>query len=220
MQRFKHYLKYYILCFILICCILLIIIKFFEVNEDKFIIEVEADIDNIDLGDAKYLWELNLEDLKTQILSLKDIKKVDLRVILPNKVHITMQKRQPIAVWWNYEKFFLVDEDGVIMSETVSDKDKKQYILLVGIDAVYNVKKLMHALLISGYNGKVLSMRFVSKRRWDIVLNDGTLVQLPEIDQESALRLLDRLLRDKSGLALKGDIVDMRLAPKKVFLKR
>lgn len=220
MEKFRYYTKYYIAGFILILSIIVVMLQLFERNEEKFIIEVESDIENIDLGDAKYLWELDLGYIKKQILSLKDIKKVDLRLILPNKLYITTQKRQPVAVWWNYEKFFLVDEDGVILSNTVSDSDKKKYILLVGVDAINNLKQLMEALIVSGYNGKVPSMRFIGKRRWDIMLSDGTLVKLPEQNQEATLRLLDKLIKNKSGLILKGDIVDMRLAPKKVFLKR
>jgi len=52
------------------------------------------------------------------------------------------------------------------------------------------------------------------------MLKDGTLIKLPEKHPEAALKLLDRLLKNKNRPILKGDIVDMRFAPKKVFLKR
>lgn len=213
-------LQYYILCFIILFVISLIILIIFEKNKERFVIELESDLETINLGENKYFWQVNLESLKQQILSLKDIYKVDLRYLLPNKVKILTEKRKAIAVWWDYERFFLVDRDGVIISDNVSNEEKKQYILIVGTGAIDNLKTFMHSLVLSNYNGKVISARFVGMRRWDIVLSDGTVIKLPEKNQESTLSLLDKLLRSTGGLISKGDIVDMRLAPKKVFLKR
>lgn len=197
------------------------IYKLIEDNMDKFLVEVESDIDLQGLANIpSHVWNLNLLSLKDQILSLREIKSVDLKVILPNKVYITTQKRKPIAVWWDYERFFLVDDYGVIVSDIVSEKDKKDHTFIVGIGAIENLKRITGALTLSNYNGKVASMRFVGKRRWDIVLSNGTLIKLPEKNEKEALRLLDKLLHSKDHLVVKGDIVDMRLAPKKVFLKR
>lgn len=213
-------LKYYILGFVLLCFMSFITFIVFEKNKERFIIELESDLDITALGEKKYFWELNLESLKQQVLSLKDIYKVDLRYLLPNKVRIITEKRQATAVWWDYKNFFLVDREGIIMSDNVSDKDKKKYILIVGTGAINNFKTFMNSLVLSGYNGKVISARFVGMRRWDIVLSDGTVVKLPEENQEPILILLDKLLRNTGHLVSKGDIVDMRLAPKKVFLKK
>lgn len=219
MNEFRYYKKYYITGLIFILLSIIIMIRLFEVNQEKFIIDIKSDIDNIDLGNAKYIWELDLNAIKNQILYYKDIKKIDLRLLLPNKLYIQIHKRKPIAIWWDYKNFVLVDEDGIVINDNASDKDKKQYIFLVGIDAIKHFKQFIQALITSGYNGKVPSMRFVGKRRWDIMLNDGTLIKLPEKYPEVALRLLDKLLKSSNSPILKGGIVDMRLAPKKVFFK-
>jgi cell division septal protein FtsQ len=210
--------------YILTIYILLVVFLMYRVvlnNSDKFLIDIESDIDIKNLSSLpKYIYDLNLSQLRETILSFNGIKSVDIKVILPNKVYIKTQKRKPIAVWWNYEKFFLVDEYGVIISDNVSEKDKRDYTFIVGLGAIDNLKAITDGLISSNYNGKIVSMRFVGKRRWDIVLGDGTLIKLPEKNEKIAIKLLDELLHSKVKLIEAGHIVDMRLAPKKVFLKR
>ena len=218
-EIYKLFKRQYI-GFLLILVVVFAVLKLFQSYKENFVIEVESDIKNINLKNIKYPWELHLKNLRQEIIASREIKGVDLKIILPNKLQITTERRKPFAVWWDYNKFFLIDEDGVIMSDSVSDKEKKTYILVVGVGALENLKTLTDSLLSSNYNGKVASMRFVGGRRWDVVLSDGMLVKLPEKRINSALSILDRLLKNKGGLISKDDIVDMRLAPKKVFFKR
>lgn len=220
MWKFINYLKGNILVSLSIFALVFGVLQLFQSSKENFVIEVESDIYNINLQNIKYPWELHLKNLRQEIITSREIKGVDLKFILPNKLQITTEKRKPFAVWWDYNKFFLVDEDGVIISDSVSDKEKKTYILVVGGGALENLKALTDSLLSSNYNGKVASMRFVGGRRWDLVLSDGMLVKLPEKGMNIALSILDRLLKNKGGLISKDDIVDMRLAPKKVFFKR
>jgi cell division septal protein FtsQ len=215
-SNWKTYLlTLYILLAIFVIC------RVMANNVDRFLIDIESDINIKNLPNLpKHIYDLNLSLLKENILSLKGIKSVNIKVILPNKVCITTQKRKPIAVWWDYERFFLVDEDGVIISEGVSEKDKKDYTFIVGVGAIDNLKSISNLFIYSNYNGRIASMRFLGKRRWDIVLSDGTLIKLPEKNEVAAIKLLDKLLGSKTNLIAGGSIVDMRLAPKKVFVKR
>ena len=215
-----YYKKYYFIGLIYILLVILITFKLFINRKEFFILETKSDMEIIDLYNTKYIWEIDFNNLIQQLQSQKTIKSPEIRYIIPNKLFIKSKQRSPVAVWWNYEKFFLVDEEGIVISDSVTDKDKKQYIFLVGIGALTDLKRINKIITHSQYNGKIASMRYIGQRRWDIVLRNSTMIKLPEKNEKQAFRLLNRLLYSNNSLIAESNVFDLRLAPEKVFLNR
>jgi cell division septal protein FtsQ len=168
--------------------------------------------------EEKYLWDINVHKVRAEFLELIKLKNVGVRVILPNILYISGFERNPCAIWWDYNKFYLVDDEGVILSDNVTQEDKNKYILVVGENAIDNLRKIITIISASKQNGKVASLRFIGQRRWDLVLNNGTILKLPENNELSAINLFETLLKLKVNLINSHAIVDMRLAPDKVFI--
>ena len=61
-------------------------------------------------------------------------------------------------------------------------------------------------------------MRFIGQRRWDLVLNNSIILKLPETNELEAIKLFERLINSYE-LIKDNSVVDMRLAPEKVFIK-
>jgi cell division septal protein FtsQ len=168
--------------------------------------------------EKKYLWDINVQKVRTKFLELVKLKNVSIKIILPNILYISGFERNPYAIWWDYNKFYLVDDEGVILSDNVTEEDKNKYILVVGENAIDNLGKIITIISASKQNGKVASLRFIGQRRWDLALNNGTILKLPENNELSAINLFETLLKLKVNLINSHAIVDMRLAPDKVFI--
>ncbi len=216
------------------CLLLLLSLGiFFYKNDDwasyfRISVKTNVDIDNTnnDLDkfytdlQKKYLWDINVQKVRAEFLDLVKLKNVGVKIILPNIVYISGFKRAPYAIWWDYNKFYLVDDEGVILSENITEEDKKKYILVVGENAIDNLGKIITILSASKQNGKVASLRFIGQRRWDLVLNNGTILKLPENNELSAINLFETLLELNIHLINNHSIIDMRLAPDKVFITK
>ncbi len=166
------------------------------------------------------LWEVDIREIRSKVLSIGFVKSATVKAKLPNVIYISIVKRQPYAVWWNYKSFFLIDTEGVVVNNNVTNEDRKKYIFVIGENAASNLPSIADAITHSKINSQIASVRFISSRRWDIILNDGTLIKLPEKNPSHALVLFDALLNLKLGLIMNNTIIDMRLAPEKVFIKK
>lgn len=199
--------------------------KFFHNFKTSFLIKIHCNSDIHELQSFldelknQYIWNVNANDLKVKLLLLQHVKTASVKVVLPNMIYISVKNRIPYAIWWDYKKFFLVDDEGVILSDNITMNDKKRYLLIVGEAALQNLKNISNVIAESKQNGKVVSMRFIGYRRWDIVLNDGTIIKLPEKNLAQALTLFDKLNNLSSKIITHNSIVDMRLMPDKVFVK-
>ena len=59
----------------------------------------------------------------------------------------------------------------------------------------------------------------VDQRRWDLRLKDGSIIQLPAVDEESALIQLDKLDQGQRLLELGFERIDLR-SPDMVVVRR
>lgn len=132
---------------------------------------------------------------------------------LPDTIYVQVQERRPMALWQNGGDFRLVDPDGTELPvEAVAAFPGVP--MIVGPDAPKAATELLPLLAARPTIGAhVASMVRVGGRRWDLHLDSGVIVRLPEAHVEAALDRLvalqesDRLL-DRDLLALDLRIPD------------
>ena len=136
----------------------------------------------------------------------------DARVIrlLPDTVVIVVKERRPVAVWQHQGKVGLIDADG----RPIAGADPGAFShlpLIVGAGANEAVSDILPLL---AARPKLLShteaLVRVDRRRWDLRLKDGGLVQLPALDVDAALIQLDLLDQRARVLALGFAKIDLR----------
>ncbi len=209
--------------YLLILCLLLFVVlpNYIQDFKDNFIVDIKTNLTSEDFKtsfDGKYIWDIDIQNIKTQVSTIENLRNVEVKIILPNILYINGEQRKPFAIWWDYKNFFLIDDEGIILKRSLNDNDKKKYILIVGDEAIKNVHHIIKVLTQSKQNGKVASMRFIGQRRWDLVLNNGIILKLPEKNELEAIRLFEKLIQNYE-LIQDNSVVDMRLAPEKVFIK-
>ena len=130
--------------------------------------------------------------------------------LLPDTLVIAVTERRPLAVWQSRGRLALVDAQGQVI--TGADAAKfPQLPLVVGPgagQAAGAVLPLLHAR--PKLMEQVEALVRVDRRRWDLRLRDGALIQLPALDEEDALMRLDQLEGRSRVLSLGFAKIDLR----------
>jgi len=163
--------------------------------------------------------ELNLDEVKNNILSNTKIEKASVYRILPSKVRIYINERKPIAIWWENNQYYLVDKNGVIIEKVDENEARKGYIILFGKNAKDKYHEISDLLFHNGLTSYIVSIARVGDRRWDLYLKNDLIVKLPEENLENAIAILVQILQQNNNKILLSAI-DLRLIPDKIYIKK
>lgn len=130
----------------------------------------------------------------------------------PNTLHVEIVERSPFALWQKDGVFHVIDEKGVSLSG-FAVRDHLGLPIVVGKGAERGAYRLVNELEAwDGIRSRVRAAVLVAERRWNLYLDNGIKVLLPEEDVEQALRELDRLNREQELLSRAVELVDLRLS--------
>ncbi len=164
--------------------------------------------------------DIDLPQAKSRLENIGWVKQAKVARQLPHALHVSIIERTPFAIWQYQGILHLIDEQGVIITrEKVSDF--RDLPLLVGENARFNTSGLLKILKHnhSGFSN-ISSATWVGSRRWDIKLNNGIIIKLPEEDPESAWKTIMNLQKEKGLLDRDIEIVDLRIPSKLVITPR
>jgi cell division protein FtsQ len=147
------------------------------------------------------------------------IREATVRKLYPGEVSITIVEREPYALWQVKGDLFLIAADGTVIDK-MDDGRFARLPLVVGDDANKRAKDYIGLLAQAGpLASRIRAGSLVAGRRWNLKLDNGMDVRLPEIDPATAVKRLvglesDMHLLDKDLLAIdlrQPDRVVMRL---------
>lgn len=156
-------------------------------------------------------------ELAGRLKSIEFIRHASVEKSFPDTIVIRVTERNPVAIWQHQGMLSLIDEEGVVLKERDVGAFWKLPVL-VGQDAVFYAKPLLAFLTTQPELFKqVAAMTHVSGRRWDIVMQNGTIIRLPEENPAEAWTTLSRLENEQQLLEKQIKIIDLRL-PEKVYI--
>jgi len=162
----------------------------------------------------------SLERARERIETLSWVEHATVERRLPDTVVVNIQERRPFAIWQNDGKFVLIDRAGQI----VAHQDVAHFRglpLVVGPGAPPSAAVLIDALTARpGLQQHVVAAVRVSERRWNLRLNNGADVMLPEGHESVALDRLMQLQQDHDLLDRPLVAIDMRLPDRLVLRPR
>lgn len=148
-------------------------------------------------GDAIFATDIDIAQAKLSEISWA--KEVSVTRRLPDAIVIDLKEREPVALWQYQKKISVIDGTGRALTSKNLDK-YRDLPLVVGEDAPLHVEPLLDLLRAEPDIAKEITSAIrVGGRRWDLRMNNGLTVKLPEQDTELALRKL-AAQQDKSGL--------------------
>ncbi len=161
----------------------------------------------------------DFEGAKARVESLPWVLHARIERLLPDTLVVHLIERRPIALWQNQGDFALIDEDGKVITR----ENLGRYaglIQVVGADAPNRVGGLLELLETQpALKDKVRAAVRVGGRRWDLSLESGVNVRLPEDGAPQALERLAIFEHESGVLSRDIEVLDLRV-PDRVIVRR
>jgi cell division protein FtsQ len=156
------------------------------------------------------IFAVNPRRARERLQALPWVADADVSVRYPDTVSVHLTERVPFGLWQSDHGLYAVDRDGIPITQ-VSAADFKHLPLFFG-GAPENASDLVEAIgTHRAVAARVKAMQRVSGRRWNLVLDDGVLVMLPEQNWEQELGTLEHLIVDKGVLERDIGEIDLRV---------
>ncbi len=130
---------------------------------------------------------------------------------LPSAIHVRLIERRPLALWQHQGRISVVDQGGEVIPGA-QPKAFTRLPLVVGKDAPDHAAELL-AMLDSEpeLRTRVSTAVRVGGRRWNLSLDGGIDVRLPERDPAAAWAELARIQREHDVFGRDVVIIDLRM---------
>jgi cell division protein FtsQ len=131
--------------------------------------------------------------------------------LYPDRLQFTLKERRAYALWQKNGHISVIAADGTVLERSVEARFLKLP-LVVGRGAERQAKDFL--AILDRYRRIRSQMRaavLVARRRWDLHLDNGIDIELPETGVARALHRLVALNRSKKLLSRNITIVDLRL---------
>jgi cell division protein FtsQ len=163
---------------------------------------------------------LDIEAMRERLAALPWIVSAEVERRYPDRLLVTVEEAEPMALWQRSQKFYLVSRAGKVIETAELGKYSKKLLVIVGDNAPERAEALFDLLAREPkLKERVTAAVFVGKRRWNLRLDNGIDVKLPEEDPAAAWSRLADLQKQYALLEKDVRIIDLRL-PDQVVLRR
>ncbi|WP_347267229.1 cell division protein FtsQ/DivIB [Paracoccus sp. (in: a-proteobacteria)] len=156
-------------------------------------------------------FELDLDNLRERVLKLDAVAAVDLRIKPGGVLSALVTERVPVVLWRHARGIELLDKTGHRVASTTSREARTDLPIIAGKGAD---RAAPEALALIDAAGPILprlrGLERIGERRWDVVLDRGQRIRLPE---DKALQAFERVIAlDRAQAMLDRDItvIDLR----------
>ena len=159
---------------------------------------------------------LSAADIRERLERTPLVKSAVVRKLYPNELSITLVEREPYALWQLNGELFVVSADGMII-DRMNDPRFASLPLVVGDQANKRAASYIALLEAAGpLRSKIRAGMLVSGRRWNLKMDNGLDVRLPEENAAEAVARLARLEREQHILDKDVLALDLRVADRVV----
>lgn len=162
---------------------------------------------------------LDMEAIKNSLEHnpwIKNVAIIERR--LPNTIYIRLIERVPIAIWQINGQVFLIDQEGYKITNNIGSFSNLLHV--VGSDAnIYTSKLIQDLAKHPELAKKIISSVRYGGRRWNLNLEQGIAVKMPDLRFEHALDYLAGLDMKNILFNQNYKIVDLRDSSK-VYMEK
>lgn len=162
------------------------------------------------------LLAVNIKDIKERVELLNWVKTATIARKMPDGVSMSIVEHQPAALWQLDNKLWILSDEGV----RITDQGLEYFSdlpMISGSGADENLEGLMTVVSqnIELFD-RVETASWVGGRRWDLILDNGIKIMLPENGIETAWHNLTEFERQEQLLAKNILAIDFRIEDKTV----
>lgn len=163
-------------------------------------------------------FDLDLPELRGRIEGLDAVKSAALTIREGNILDVAVTPRVPAFVWRNGEALTLLDAEGARVIDIAARAERPGLPLLAGVDADLAAEEALAVLRAAGPLGaRLRGLVRVGGRRWDMALDRGQVIRLPETAPIAALKQVMALDASDQLLARDVTVIDMRNPARPTF---
>jgi cell division protein FtsQ len=174
----------------------------------------------LDMQPGQSIFGADLGAAYERLSRLPWVASVDVMRRYPDSIFVTIVEKRPFALWQSPEGVVVVERSGKVI--TGEDIEKfRRLPKLVGAGAPETAADLVdavqshHAVL-----ARVAAYQRQSERRWNLILDDGVVVKLPESGWPKELTALEHLIIDNAILERDVTEIDLRSPTHYFFVLR
>ena len=174
-------------------------------------------VDVLQLTQTRSLVGFDAKAARDRIAELPWVDEVTVRKLYPGKLIVEMREKRAFAVWQKDEHLSVVQQSGDLISRFgISDLLNNRFAHLphlIGAGAAAAAGEILPiAAQYPEIANRVLSYSRVGDRRWNINLDGGLVVKLPETNLEDALKILASLQQERRVLVRQIASIDLRVS--------
>jgi len=184
-----------------------------QIETDEFQVLEALEIDN---GDSLVLFDANAA--RDRLDNLAWVKSASVMKLYPSTLQVKIDEWEPYALWQRGETVSVVTRQGDVITDEV-DGRYANLLLVVNHGANRRADEIMSALDMGPeLRPRVRAAFLVGDRRWDLMLENGISLKLPQADMANALGEIVNMDAE-SGLLTRDIVaVDMRI-PDRVIVR-
>jgi cell division protein FtsQ len=162
------------------------------------------------------IFHADLWSAQDRLRHLDWIASAELHRRYPDAIFVTLVEKRPFALWQlppnakGETPIAVVERSGAVI--TTRDVEKFRHLpKLVGAGAAANAAELVDAVQAHrAIAARIAAYSYQSQRRWNLLLDDGVTVQLPEAGWQKELDALEHLIIDTGVLERDISEIDLR----------
>jgi cell division protein FtsQ len=165
------------------------------------------------------IFSADIHAARARLEKLDWVASADVKRRYPDDISVHIVEKLPFALWQSDSGLYVVERSGTVITANGVAEFKKLPLLLG--EGGSNASEIVDA--VSQHRAVWARMRAyqrVSNRRWNLILDDGVLVKLPEADWQKELDALEHLIIDKGILERDVSEIDLRSPTQYFFVLR
>lgn len=156
-------------------------------------------------------FDLDLDAMQDTVATLDPVAEVHLQIGAQGILRMRVVERVPVAIWRSAEGLMLCDATGHVVARLAARADRPDLPLIAGEGARDALPEAMEVLAAAApLTGRLRGLARIGARRWDLVLDRGQTIQLPEIAPVAALAQVLALDQAQDLLERDMTVIDMR----------
>ena len=156
-------------------------------------------------------FDLDLADMRDVVAALNRVESASLRVRPSGVLEVTVRERVPVAVWRQRDGLRLIDATGTFVAPIAARADRPDLPLIAGDGAQDHLPEALELFATAApLADRVRGLVRMGERRWDVVLDRGQRILLPEEGAAAALARVVVLHQTQELLDRDVSVVDMR----------
>jgi cell division protein FtsQ len=171
----------------------------------------------LNLHRGQPIFGAGIRDARARVMQLPWVADAEVRRRYPDDISVRIIEKLPYALWQAPDmKVWVVERDGgLITTEGIREFRRLPVLLGAGGASAADIVEAVagHRAI----SARVRAYQRVGERRWNLILDDGVIVQLPEANWAGELDALEHLIIDKGILERDVVQIDLRAPAQYVF---